>query len=201
MDMPLTSDPADVHYLGSLIDPPSLSKTPCSVPFIMDHDHEMTDDASLAGTINGVSRVPSPKLDWKEHQTGRVIITSGVGTNGEHRGEPEEQTSEAEQQRQSRYRPRTFPYQRYLPYEHKDKWEENLEECIRELYIAISAGDFVPGATHWTREMRGLLQLKFDIPRELRVKLAKLYYELALAPGLENGAVERFASMFMTLTK
>jgi hypothetical protein len=197
-------DPAANHPHRTTLDLNTSSLDETSPTYIhpppMDHDQEMTDDASLAGTINGISRVPSPKLDWREHQSGKVIITSGVRTNGSHRDETEEQ-SEVEQQRRSRYRPRTFPYQRYLPYEHKDKWEENLAECIKKLYIAISAGDFVPGATHWTREMRGLLQLKFDIPREWRVKLAKLYYELSLAPGMENGAVERFASMFMTLTK
>jgi len=33
------------------------------------------------------------------------------------------------------------------------------------------------------------------------VKLVNLYYELALAPGLDYLVAERFASMFMVLTK
>ena len=103
--------------------------------------------------------------------------------------------------RPSRYRPRTFPYQRYLPYPHDDNPLQSLEEIIRRLYIAVSAGDFVPGTTHWTRELRGWMQLKFDLPRDDRVRLAKLYYELALAPGLDSAAVERFSGMFQTLTK
>lgn len=78
---------------------------------------------------------------------------------------------------------------------------QNLDYYIKNLYIAISAGDFVPGATHWTREIRGWMQLKFDLPRSDRVKLGKLYYELTLAPGVEEGASDRFLSMFITLTK
>jgi proteasome activator subunit 4 len=100
-------------------------------------------------------------------------------------------------------RARTFPYFRYLPYQTEDnsEREENLNTCLRHLYIAVSAGDFAPGAVHWTREIRGWLSLKFDLPRSTRVKLVNLYYELALAPGLDSVVAERFASMFMVLTK
>jgi proteasome activator subunit 4 len=103
----------------------------------------------------------------------------------------------------ARIRPRTFPYFRYLPYDTEDQTEreKNLDECIKCLYIAVSAGDFTPGAVHWTREIRGWLSLKFDLTGETRVKLVKLYYELALAPGLDYVVAERFASMFMVLTK
>lgn len=102
-----------------------------------------------------------------------------------------------------RSRPRTFPYDRYLPYPTEDQTEReaSLQICLKHLYIAVSAGDFAPGAVHWTREIRGWLSLKFDLPRTTRVKLVNLYYELALAPGLDYLVAERFASMFMVLTK
>jgi proteasome activator subunit 4 len=67
--------------------------------------------------------------------------------------------------------------------------------------VAVAAGDFYPGVVHWTREIRGWSSLKFDMPRDVRVKLVQLYYGLSLAPGLENSMSERFASMFMSLTK
>ncbi|GME47814.1 Armadillo-like helical [Neofusicoccum parvum] len=106
-------------------------------------------------------------------------------------------------ERPNRVRPRTFPYTKYLPYESESDAErlENLDACIKHLYVAVAAGDFSPGAVHWTREIRGWLSLKFDLPRDMRVKLIKLYYELALAPGLDILVAERFASMFMVLTK
>lgn len=143
--------------------------------------------ADLINSLNGssgtdISRATSPGGGWRD--------TAG-GTNGQ------------TQDRQVRSRPRTFPYFKYLPYATEDQAEreENLNTCIKHLYIAVSAGDFAPGAVHWTREIRGWLSLKFDLPRDTRVKLVKLYYELALAPGLDYLVAERFASMFMVLTK
>jgi proteasome activator subunit 4 len=103
----------------------------------------------------------------------------------------------------SRGRPRTYPYARYLPYEsetQQERWQ-NLDEITKHLYIAVQANDFSPGAVHWTRELRGWLNLKFDMTKEQRIKLVRLYYHLTLAPGLDSSVAERFASMFMTLTK
>ena len=103
----------------------------------------------------------------------------------------------------SRSRPRTYPYFRYLPYEVESEQErqDNLDEIIQYLYVALEAGDFAPGAVHWTRELRSWLGLKFDPTKEQRIKLIKLYYELALAPGIDMPVLERFSSMFMVLTK
>ena len=143
---------------------------------------DLTTSTNLGPNGNDISRATSPGAGWREAN----------GISNEHL------TSKA-----SRYRPRTFPYVRYLPYETETQAERqrNLEICIKHLYIAVSAGDFAPGAVHWTRELRGWLSLKFDLPRETRVKLIKLYYELALAPGIDYLVAERFASMFMVLTK
>ncbi|OAL52252.1 hypothetical protein IQ07DRAFT_619941 [Pyrenochaeta sp. DS3sAY3a] len=124
------------------------------------------------------SRATSPGGDWRQ---------ANGGANGA----------------DDRSRPRTFPYFKYLPYHTEDQSEreDSLNTCLKHLYIAVSAGDFAPGAVHWTREIRGWLSLKFDLPRSTRVKLVNLYYELALAPGLDYLVAERFASMFMVLTK
>ncbi|KAF1991962.1 hypothetical protein K402DRAFT_321545 [Aulographum hederae CBS 113979] len=118
------------------------------------------------------------------------------GINGSN-GQDEEEESK------SRSRPRTFPYLKHLPYNPESEEErlKHLDVCLQQLYIAVSAGDFTPGVVHWTREIRGWLTLKFDMPRETRIKLVNLYYELALAPGLDYLLAERFASMFMTLLK
>ena len=102
-----------------------------------------------------------------------------------------------------RYRPRTYPYFRYLPYKVEDDAERqrNFGEILKHLYVAVEAGNFSPGAVHWTRELRNWLGLKFDPTKEQRLKMVKLYYELALAPGIDVTAAERFSSMFMVLTK
>ena len=72
--------------------------------------------------------------------------------------------------------------------------QRDLQEILKYLYIAVEAGDFTPGAIHWTRELRSWLSLKFDPTKEQRVKLVKFYYELALAPGIEPSVAERFSS-------
>ena len=100
-------------------------------------------------------------------------------------------------------REQTYPYFRYLPYqvESESERQKNLEEILKHLYISVEAGDLSPGAVHWTRELRNWLSLKFRPTKEQRVTLVKLYYELALAPGVDNSTADRFASMFMVLTK
>ena len=119
-------------------------------------------------------------------------------------GEPREPEGEdKDKQNITRSRPRVFPYFQYLPYHVEDDAERqrNFQEILNHLYVAVEAGDFAPGAVHWTRELRQWLGLKFDPTKEQRVKLVKLYYELALAPGIDVTTAERFGSMFMTLTK
>lgn len=105
--------------------------------------------------------------------------------------------------RLGRTRPRVFPYTKYVPYatETATERERDLDEMIKHLYVAVASGDFVPGAVHWTKEIRGWMSLKFDLTRKQRIALVKLFYELSLAPGLEYSVSERFASMFMVLTK
>ncbi|KAK3074880.1 Proteasome activator BLM10 [Teratosphaeriaceae sp. CCFEE 6253] len=122
----------------------------------------------------------------------------GVARLGESDGEDTDDIS-----RLGRTRPRVFPYAKYLPYETEtvQQREADLDEMIKHLYIAVASGDFVPGAIHWTKEIRGWMSLKFDLTRKQRVALVRLYYELALAPGLEYTVSERFASMFMVVTK
>jgi proteasome activator subunit 4 len=112
-------------------------------------------------------------------------------------------TTSDDSYKRSRNRPRTYPYFKHLPYEVEDeiRRQHDLQEILKYLYIAVEAGDFTPGAIHWTRELRSWLSLKFDPTKEQRIKLVKLYYELALAPGIEPSVAERFSSMFMLLTK
>jgi proteasome activator subunit 4 len=106
-------------------------------------------------------------------------------------------------EKDKRYRPRTFPYFQLLPYGVEEESERNiaLEEILKQLYIAIKAEDIQPGAVHWTRELKAWLNLKFEITRELRIKLVHLYYMLSLAPGMDWVAADRFESMFRFLLK
>jgi proteasome activator subunit 4 len=103
----------------------------------------------------------------------------------------------------TRNKPRTFPYHSTLPYEVEDDARRNadLQNILKHLYITVQARDFSPGALHWTRELRAWLELKFDLTRATRKKLVHLYFELALARGIETSVSERFANMFTILLK
>ncbi|KAI1480949.1 hypothetical protein F4774DRAFT_408389 [Daldinia eschscholtzii] len=102
-----------------------------------------------------------------------------------------------------RYRPRTFAYFQLLPYPVEDDAARDtaLQGILKQLYIAVKAEDFSPGALHWTRQLQGWLALKFDMPRELRAKLVQLYFHLSLAPGLDNNSADRFSKMVVTLIR
>lgn len=160
----------------------------------------MNDAEDVAPSHRG-SRATSPGGYWREIRDTKVIEVSGLSGMDSTKESDQWSGGEDTAGRPSRYRPRTFPYQRYLPYRHQEQPLQNLDKCIRRLYVAVSAGDFVPGATHWTREIKAWMQLKFNMPRQDRIRLTKLYYELAVAPGMDRSASERFASMFMSLTK
>ena len=130
------------------------------------------------------------------------IIIAHLGLHGSEQAgsgatSPGAEWREDEGDQQSRYRSRTFPYKA----EDEPEVQAHLDEIVRNLYISIEARDFSPGAVRWSRELRGWLSLKFDPPRKTRAKLVRLYYELAMAPGLDPTVSERFSSMFMTLTK
>ncbi len=102
-----------------------------------------------------------------------------------------------------RYRPRTFSYFTLLPYSVEDDASRDaaLAGILRNLYIAIMAEDFSPRALHWTRELQGWLNLKFEMTRELRARLAQVYYHLGLAPGLDSNTADRVTKMLITLTR
>ena len=134
-------------------------------------------------------------LDGKDGADDSRATSPGPGAAGQGTVEDNKQVA--------RSRPRTYPYSRYLPYEVESevKRNEDLNGILKYLYISVEAGDFSVGAVHWTRELRNWLGLKFDPTKEQRVKLVRLYYELALSPGIDTSAAERFSSMFMVLTK
>ena len=134
-------------------------------------------------------------LDGKDGADNSRATSPGPGAAGRETVEDSKQIA--------RSRPRTYPYFRYLPYEVESeaKRKQDLNEMLKYLYISVEAGDFAVGAVHWTRELRNWLGLKFDPTKDQRVKLVRLYYELALAPGVDATAAERFSSMFMVLTK
>lgn len=108
-----------------------------------------------------------------------------------------------------RLTPRTFPYQEILPYKTETQTEvlAHLNHIIANIYVAIKAMEdgYTVGSNvsqtvlHWTRELDSWMSLKFDMPLGTRVKLARLYYDLALA-DFESHALEKIVKTFVWLT-
>ena len=132
--------------------------------------------SGLLHSVDTISRATSPGLTCAEHRL---------------------------EDDKKRYRPRTFSYFRLLPFDVEDDSHRDaaLRGILKNLYTSIMAEDFSPGALHWTRELQGWLNLKFEMTRELRARLAQLYYHLALAPGLDATTADRFSKMVITLTR
>ena len=72
----------------------------------------------------------------------------------------------------------------------------NLQLIVDELAICIKAGDYHDGALQCTHHLREWLRQKFDMPIALRVELAKMYYSLALAPGLIGETFKEIVGCF-----
>ncbi len=58
----------------------------------------------------------------------------------------------------------------------------------------------VKSVSHWTKELRSWMSLKFDMPLKLRIKLIKVYYAIALMK-VDNLPLEKVVSMFIRLSK
>ncbi|ODA80824.1 hypothetical protein RJ55_03784 [Drechmeria coniospora] len=102
-----------------------------------------------------------------------------------------------------RYRPRTFAYFAQLPFEVEEEAQRDaaLQGILKQLYVSLRAEDFLPGAMYWTRELQAWLNLKFEMTREQRASLTRLYYALCLSPGLDGMVADRFLRMVLIFTR
>lgn len=107
-----------------------------------------------------------------------------------------------------RLKPRVFPYKDALPYktESSEDTLAHLNHIITNLYIILKSLDsdyavastVASGVLHWTRELNSWMQLKFDLPLDLRAKLVKFYYELALS-DIDGSTLEKVVNTFIWL--
>ncbi|QSL66846.1 hypothetical protein MERGE_001233 [Pneumocystis wakefieldiae] len=97
---------------------------------------------------------------------------------------------------------KTFLYREILPYniENKEKQLENLNKITKDIYISLAANDFSKAAI-FSKEINNWLNLKFDLPRQVRIKLVNVYYELCTTQGIPPNNQRRFESLFLSLTK
>ncbi|KAM0792923.1 hypothetical protein ACM66B_002682 [Microbotryomycetes sp. NB124-2] len=83
-------------------------------------------------------------------------------------------------------------YQRNLPYqvESLDEMDQRLEEIVRRLIDCVRAKDYDVGFLQWNHRLECWISLKYPMRREVRARLVRLYFELAVLPGMDARLVE-----------
>ena len=92
-------------------------------------------------------------------------------------------------------------YPHALPYacETLEEFDARLDHIIRRLVDCVRTKDYDIGLVQWNHRLQCLLSLKYPLLRKTRARLARLYYELAVLPGLNTRCIELAANMCMTL--
>ncbi|KAH6646836.1 hypothetical protein BKA67DRAFT_663210 [Truncatella angustata] len=88
-----------------------------------------------------------------------------------------------------------------LPFRIKGNAEryDALKILLTQLYLAIKTGDYRSEAQYWTEELKRWSELNGDLPRNVRATLVKIYYQLALSPGMDHISVGTFTRMVRIL--
>ncbi|KAL5535214.1 BLM3_1 [Sanghuangporus sanghuang] len=96
-------------------------------------------------------------------------------------------------------------YVKSLPYsvESYAHMQQILDLILTRLVQSVKAKDFDPGFLQWDSMLTYLSMLKYPLPKEKRVALVKLYYEVATLPGMPANimAVAAEALNFLTRSK
>ncbi|XP_006454756.1 hypothetical protein AGABI2DRAFT_215246, partial [Agaricus bisporus var. bisporus H97] len=92
---------------------------------------------------------------------------------------------------------------RLLPYsvEPNSQMQQMLDLIMRRIYQAVEAQDYDIGFLQWDTMLAFWVSLKYPIPKEKRIALAKLYFELSITPGMPMSAVASCADGFRLLTR
>ncbi|CEL52206.1 Proteasome activator complex subunit 4 OS=Xenopus laevis GN=psme4 PE=2 SV=1 [Rhizoctonia solani AG-1 IB] len=87
-------------------------------------------------------------------------------------------------------------YRAHLPYETETPEEMNklLESIIAKIIICVRTKEWEM-LGNWNHRLQGWMSLKYPMPRETRVKLAKLYYGLCILPGVEPSRYQEWADI------
>ncbi|KAF5355656.1 hypothetical protein D9756_004216 [Leucocoprinus leucothites] len=92
---------------------------------------------------------------------------------------------------------------RLLPYsiEPESQMQQTLDFIIKRICQAVEAQDYDVGFQQWDTMLAFWLTLKYPIPKDKRIKLARLYFELSIVPGISMQVVASSADGFRLLTK
>ncbi|KAL1720654.1 hypothetical protein EV715DRAFT_249853, partial [Schizophyllum commune] len=94
-------------------------------------------------------------------------------------------------------------YAKNLPYsiEPESKMMEILDFILLRLTQCVEAKDYDVGLVQWDSLLSYWMMLKYPIPKEKRIRLAKLYYHLCTVPGMSTTNIALCADAFKALTR
>ncbi|EMD41658.1 hypothetical protein CERSUDRAFT_110231 [Gelatoporia subvermispora B] len=94
-------------------------------------------------------------------------------------------------------------YARLLPYsiELNSQMQQMLDGIILRITQTVEAKDFEPGLVQWDSMLSYWTMLKYPIPKEKRIKLAKLYYHICTTPGMPGNIVASCADTLQMLVR
>lgn len=102
-----------------------------------------------------------------------------------------------------RYIAKLQNYCKSLPYsvESNEEMQEMLDFIILRLTQCVEAKDYDPGLQQWDSMLVYWCMLKYPIPKEKRIRLAKVYYHICTTPGMPTHIVSTCADNLQTLTR
>ncbi|KAK7064490.1 membrane protein [Favolaschia claudopus] len=102
-----------------------------------------------------------------------------------------------------RYLRKYREYVRSIPYsiESEEKLLEMLDFIVLRLTQCAAARDYEVGWLQWDSMLSYWAILKYPIPKEIRIKLAKLYWYMSTTPGMPTQVMATCADGFKSLTE
>ncbi|KIY51373.1 hypothetical protein FISHEDRAFT_37518 [Fistulina hepatica ATCC 64428] len=102
-----------------------------------------------------------------------------------------------------RYLTKFKTYIQYLPYgvEPSSKMMEMLDWICLRISQCVQARDFDVGLVQFDSMLSYWRLLKHPIPKDRRIKLAKIYYHVCVTPGTSNSVIAMCAETFVNLTR
>ncbi|GAA6033408.1 hypothetical protein JCM8097_006736 [Rhodosporidiobolus ruineniae] len=92
-------------------------------------------------------------------------------------------------------------YPQSLPYEAEslEEMDQKLEVIVRRLVDCVRAKDYDVGFVQWNHRLECWISLKYPMRRDLRARLARLYFEISVLPGLDARLVDIAVNQAITL--
>ncbi|SPO23145.1 related to BLM10 - proteasome activator subunit [Ustilago trichophora] len=135
-----------------------------------------------------------PAVDIDDDEDEEMPILSLDGGSSDRSSQPAKKPKGENRHLQLDY-PQSLPYE----CESLEEFDARLDHIIRRLVDCVRTKDYDIGLIQWNHRLQCLLSLKYPILRKTRARLARLYYELAVLPGLNTRCIELAANMCMTL--